>query len=123
MKEQNKPEQNRKHQQKQRKEFKQVCKISKCLCHFDNFWNQLFAYQRDGNYTIDNSIAERNIRPLAGERKNSLFFGSHIMAQVSAYYHTLISTCRAQGYSALNYFKLFFSEIVKGRNEELLVMI
>ena len=45
------------------------------------------------------------------------------MAQGSAYYHTLISTCRVQGYSALNYFKLFFSEIVKGRNEELLVMI
>ena len=91
--------------------------MQKAINYFDNFWNQLFAYQRDGNYTIDNSIAERNIRPLAGERKNSLFFGSHIMAQVSAYYHTLISTCRAQGYSALNYFKLFFSEIVKGRND------
>lgn len=42
---------------------------------------------------VDNSIAERFIRPLAGERKNSLFFGSDKMARVSDVYHTIISTC------------------------------
>ena len=29
------------------------------------FWNQVFLYRKDGNYTIDNSLAERCIRPLA----------------------------------------------------------
>ena len=61
--------------------------------------------------------AERFIRPLAGERKNSLFFGSDKMAGVSAVYHTIISTCRIQGVSVLDYFKRFFSEIVKGRRD------
>ena len=66
--------------------------------------------------SADNRVcAERFIRPLAGERKNSLFFGSDKMAGVSAVYHTIIFTCRMQGVSVLDYFKRFFSEIVKGR--------
>lgn len=67
--------------------------IDKAIRYMDSFWSQLFAYQHDGSYSIDNSIVERFIRPLAGERKNSLFFGSDKMARVSAVYHTIISTC------------------------------
>ena len=63
------------------------------------------------------STRQRFIRPLAGERKNSLFFGSDRMAHVSAVYHTIISTCKMQGVSVLDYFKRFFSEIVKGRRD------
>jgi len=68
-------------------------------------------------YDIDNSIAKRFIRPLAGERKNSLFFVGSRMANVSAAYHTLLSTCRMNGLSALEYLKKFFHEIVKGRKD------
>ncbi|WP_255501546.1 MULTISPECIES: hypothetical protein [Bacteroides] len=36
---------------------------------------------KDGRYSIDNSLVERFIHPpLAGERKNSLSFGSNRMA-------------------------------------------
>ena len=77
----------------------------------------LFSYLSDGRYDIDNSIAERFIRPLAGERKNSLFFVGSRMANVSAAYHTLLSTCRMNGLSALEYLKKFFHEIVKGRKD------
>ena len=51
----------------------------------NTFWTQLFAYLNDGSYSTDNSIAERFIRPLAGERKNSLFFGSDKMAGSQRY--------------------------------------
>lgn len=91
--------------------------MEKALNYMNTFWTQLFAYLNDGFYSIDNSIAERFIRPLAGERKNSLFFGSDKMARVSAVYHTILSTCRMQGVSVLDYFKKFFSEIVKGRRD------
>ena len=48
---------------------------------------EIMVYRdKDGNYTIDNSLAERCIRPLANERKNSLFFGCDRMARVSATY-------------------------------------
>lgn len=91
--------------------------IEKALNYMNTFWTQLFAYLNDGSYSIDNSIAERFIRPLAGERKNSLFFGSDKMVRVSAVYHTIVSTCKMQGVSVLDYFKRFFSEIVKGRRD------
>lgn len=75
------------------------------------------SYLFKDHYDIDNSIAERFIRPLAGERKNSLFFVGSRMTNVSAAYHTLLSTCRMNGLSALEYLKKFFHEIVKGRKD------
>ena len=71
-------------------------RLCKALKYFNTFWTRLFAYTRDGAYTIDNSIAERFIRLLSGERKNSLFLGNGKMARVSA----------------LRYFKLFFVSIL-----------
>lgn len=91
--------------------------MEKALAYLKKYWNQLFAYLHDGDYTIDNSIAERYIRPYSGERKNCLFYGSHKMARVSAVFHTLISTCHAQGLSALNYLKAFFGAIAQGRRD------
>jgi len=60
----------------------------------------------------------------AGEHKNSLFFVSSRIANVSAAYHRLLSTCRMNGLSALTYLKKSFHEIVKGRKnyENLLPM-
>lgn len=91
--------------------------MEKAVRYLNTFWLQLFAYTHDGSYTIDNSIAERFIRPLAGERKNSLFFGSGRMAGVSAAYHTIISTCKMQGVPVLQYLKEFFKQIVLGRTD------
>lgn len=91
--------------------------MEKAVGYPDHFWNQVFLYRKDGNYTIDNSLAERCIRPLANERKNSLFFGSDKMARVSAAYHSVVSTCRLQGYSILEYLKKFFAGIVAGNRD------
>lgn len=86
--------------------------MEKAIRYIDNYWNQIFLYLSDGRYSIDNNVAERHIRPLAGERKNSLFFGSHKMAKASAAFHTAISTCRMAGLSVLDYFKTFFRKVV-----------
>lgn len=91
--------------------------MEKALRYLHTFWKQLFVYLNDGRYSIDNSLAERFIRPLAGERKNSLFFGSNRMAEASAAYHTIISTCRLHGISALEFLKKFFGAIVSGRRD------
>ena len=34
------------------------------------------AWRNDGNYSIYNNLAERSIRPLTVQRKNSMMFGS-----------------------------------------------
>ena len=91
--------------------------MKKAVDYLDHFWDQIFLYRKDGNYTIDNSLAERCIRPLANERKNSLFFGSDKMARVSAAYHSVVSTCKLQGYSILEYLKKFFAEITAGNRD------
>ncbi len=91
--------------------------MQKALNYLHNYWRQLFAYRQDGRYTIDNNIAERNIRPLTVERKNSLFHGSGMMAEVSAVYHTFISTCTLMGISAQKYLKMFFGAIIEGRRD------
>ena len=75
------------------------------------------SYLFKDHYDIDNSIEERFIRPLVGECKNSLFFISSRMANVSAAYHAQLSTCRINGLSALEHLKKFFHEIVKGRKD------
>ena len=38
--------------------------MSKALNYLKNFWNQIFAYRNDGEYSIDNMTAERVISPI-----------------------------------------------------------
>lgn len=78
---------------------------------------QIFNYRNDGRYSIDNSIAEQCIWPLTRERVNLLHYASHKGAEVSAIYHTFISTCKMIGVSALDYMKKVFSELLSGNND------
>ena len=91
--------------------------MQKALNYLNSFWNQLILYLKDGRYNIDNSLAERTLRPMTVERKNSLTFGSHAGAKVSVIYHTFIETCKMCGVSTLEYFKEFFKAIMQGRKD------
>lgn len=46
--------------------------ISKALNYLKNVWIPVMAYRHAGRYCIDNSMAERLIRPLTIERKNKI---------------------------------------------------
>ena len=87
------------------------------LDYLNRFWSQLIRYLKDGRYNIDNSLAERTLRPMTVERKNSLGFGSHSGVEVSVIYHTFIETCKMCGVSTLEYFKQFFKAIMLGRTD------
>ena len=91
--------------------------MRKALNYMNTFWKQLFRYRNDGNYSIDNSLAERCIRPMALERKNSLFFCSTEGAKASAIFHTIIETCKQLGVSAREYIKKFLDEVSSGRSD------
>ena len=91
--------------------------MQKALHYMDTFWKQLFRYRYDGHYTIDNSLAERSIRPMTLERKNSLFFCSKEGAKASAIFHTIIETCKQLGLSAREYMKNFLKEVSLGRTD------
>ena len=91
--------------------------MSKALNYLKNFWNQIFAYRNDGEYSIDNMAAERAIRPITVQRKNSLFFGSVKGIQNSAIYNTFIEICKQVGVSFRDYFCRLLRELKKGRTD------
>lgn len=91
--------------------------MQKAINYMNTFWKQLFNYRKDGNYTIDNSLAERSIRPMTVERKNSLFFCSTEGAKASAIFHTIIETCKLLGISARDYINSFLKEVSLGRTD------
>ena len=91
--------------------------MGKALNYLKNFWNQIFAYRNDGEYSIDNMAAERAIRPITVQRKNSLFFGSVKGIQNSAIYNTFIETCKQAGVSFRDYFCKLLRELKKGRTD------
>ena len=45
--------------------------MHKALHYLNSIWNQLILYLKDGRYSIDNTLAERTLRPMTVERKRS----------------------------------------------------
>ncbi|MBB5440584.1 transposase [Pedobacter sp. AK017] len=62
-----------------------------------NRWDKLTIYVENGRYQLDNNSAERAIRIVAINRKNSLFSGSHEGAQRSAMLFSLTASCKLNG--------------------------
>lgn len=84
------------------------------LRYLYNQWDGLMKYRNDGEYSIDNNIAERNIRPATVERKNSLSFASEDGIECSAAYHTIVQTCRMMRVRVLKYLQSFFKTFKDG---------
>jgi hypothetical protein len=88
-------------------------KMWRALKYFHTFWDKIFAYRNDGEYSIDNMAVERAIRPLTVQRKNSLFLCSNKGAKNSGIYNTFISTCVQQ----CRNFRDFFVDYVRAWNQ------
>lgn len=78
------------------------------LKYLDKFWDNIFAFLKDGSIPIDNNLAERAIRPLTTQRNAMLHFGSDEGVEMAATYHSIISTVKMQGRSAWEYLGKFF---------------
>jgi hypothetical protein len=62
-----------------------------------NHWDGLIRFLDDGRIEIDSNTVERSIRPLALNRKNSLFAGHDQGAQNWACVASFIETCKLNG--------------------------
>ena len=87
--------------------------LTEALNYLDKFWDGIFAYQKDGNYPIDNNIAERTIRKLTTQRNNSLHYGSDAGVEMAVAYHSVISTVKLHGMSCWRYLGEFFKKTVQ----------
>ena len=47
-------------------------------------------YRENREYSIDNNIAEKNVRPFTVDRKNTMTLGSEEGIDCAATYHTII---------------------------------
>ena len=88
--------------------------LTEALNYLKKFWNGIFAYQNNGNYPIDNNIAERTLRKLTTQRNNSLHYGSDEGVELAVAYHSVISTVKLHGMSCWTYLGEFFKKIFNG---------
>jgi len=93
--------------------------LREALNYLDKFWDNIFAFLKDGNLPIDNNLAERAIRPLTTQRNSMLHFGCDEGAEMAATYHSIISTVKMQGRSAWEYLGKFFTKILLKSTEQL----
>lgn len=59
----------------------------------------------DGDLRADNNLAEQEMKRVAINRKNSLFFGSDKGGEDAEVFMSLISSCRRHGVEPLTYLK------------------
>ena len=71
-------------------------------------------YRENREYSIDNNIVERNVRPFTVDRKNTMTFGSEEGIDCAATNHTIIQTCRKMGVKVLKYLQGFFKKYSDG---------
>ncbi len=87
------------------------------LKYLDKFWDNIFAFLKDGSLPIDNNLAESAIRPLTTQCNAMLHFGSDEGVEMAATYHSIISTVKMQGRSAWKYLGKFFTKSLIKRIE------
>ena len=87
---------------------------TEALNYLYHFWDELFAYLDDGDFPIDNNLAERCIRKLTTQRNSMLHFGSDAGVEMAATYHSIISTVKLHGKSAWHFLGTFFTKIFNG---------
>jgi hypothetical protein len=75
----------------------QKTKLAEAIRYALSRWAGLCLFLEDGRIEIDNNAVERAIRPLALNRKNALFAGSHGGAEHWAVIASLIETCKLLG--------------------------
>ena len=76
-----------------------------------NGWEALCRYTADGEFSIDNNIAENLMRPIALGRKNWLFFGSDNGGRTAAILFTINQSAKRHGLNVFNYLKDIIARI------------
>jgi transposase len=82
--------------------------VNYCL----NNWNGLTAYLQDGDLTIDNNAAEREMKRVATGRKAWLFFGSDNGGENAEVLLSIISTCKRHGVEPFTYLRDVIERLV-----------
>jgi hypothetical protein len=79
--------------------------VGQAVAYTSNNWAALNRRLDDGDLAIDNSLAERTIRPVALGRKNRLFAGSDRGGRTAAVLPSFTQTCKDLGIDPFSYLR------------------
>ena len=85
--------------------------------YMKNGRKDLIRYRDDGNYDIDNLVAERAIRPFTVHRKNAQSFGSEEGVLVTCLFFTLCETCKNFSVNFKEYVAYAVKELISGNTD------
>jgi transposase len=98
--------------------------LGRAVRYLLNHWDGLTVFLQDGRVEMDSNPVENSIRPLALQRKNSLFAGHDEGGRNWARLASLIATCRLNGVEPFAWLKATLTAIAHGhpqaRIEELM---
>jgi transposase len=108
----------------QRRRLSGKTPLGKALQYGLSRWDALTRYIEDGRLSIDNNLAERQLRGIAVTRKNFLFLGSDSGGDRAAILYTVIETAKLNGLDPEAYLASVLDRLARGhpntRLEELL---
>jgi transposase len=89
-------------------------KLAEAIRYALSRWEGLTRFIDDGRIELDNNAVERSIRPIALNRKNTLFAGSDGGAEHWATIASLIETCKLNDVDPLTYLTDVLTRIANG---------
>ena len=91
--------------------------LHRALNYMKRGWENLIRYREDGDYSIDNSIAERAVRPYTVFRNGTMFHGSERGVENTTFFYSLIETGKARGLNVKNYLVSMIREMLHGNTD------
>lgn len=91
--------------------------LRRALNYMKRGWENLIRYREDGDYSIDNSIAERAVRPYTVFRNGTMFHGSERGVENTTFFYSLIETSKARGLNVKNYLVSMIREMLHGNTD------
>jgi len=77
--------------------------LGRAMRYLLKHWKKLTRFLTVPNAPLDNNVAERALKKLISQRKNSLFFANEYSAYVGCALTSLIVTCEVAGINAFDY--------------------
>src|SRR4028118_1352545 len=98
----------------QRRRLSGKSTLGKALQYALSRWDALARYLYDGRLSIDNNLAERQLRGIALTRKNFLFLGSDAGGDRAAIIYTVAETAKLNGLDPEAYITAVLDRLAHG---------
>jgi transposase len=98
----------------QRRRLSGKAPLGKALQYSLSRWDELTRYLEDGRLSIDNNLAERQLRDIAMTRKNFLFLGSDRGGERAAAIYTIIQSAELNNLNPEAYLAAVLDRMARG---------